>query len=610
MDPYLPDDDPDPEERKSRLARSRETYTYSYEYPPGIPMLAELPRREFFGPTYLGKVAKLDGTVMANHAAMNIANAIDDAEHQQRHQRAHSFFRSVSSSPITTQIKKRLFGIGQDLAGRHPDTHISNIEEYDELLQVIRPGAYETFYKDRAAQADEAFAWARLAGPNPMAIEACSALPDHFPVTEEHFRRSAATLGVGDGDSLEAALEQGRVFIADYRRLGGLPRGTWGANDEHHKYLSAPLALFFVPARPFEDGREDGRTAALLPIAIQCSQTPGATSPIFTPADGYRWTMAKTIVQTSDGNQHQMIEHLGYCHMVIEAVMLATHRQLGDAHPLKLLLEPHFEYTFELNNVAKHDLVAPGGPVEAVLGCTLDGAFELLARGMKEHRLSQWQPRRRLQRRGVDRSSALTTYPYRDDALPVWDAIEQMVGDYVPLYYRADQEVGADSELRAWIHEMGAPDGGRLLGVEQPQTIAGLAELVTTIIFTASAQHAAVNFSQYDAMGYLPNLPGAQYGPPPTMQTPNTQAAYLEILPPLRRALTQFDIAYQLSHLRDNTLGDYPWLHFRDRRVIRLLKRFEDRLDRVDNDTRERDRGRLLKYPYLYPSNITASIHI
>ncbi|MEM9454860.1 MAG: lipoxygenase family protein [Myxococcota bacterium] len=607
MDPYLPNDDPDLEERRSRLERARETHTYSYEYPPGIPMLDDLSLRDFFGPSYLARVAKLDGTIIANHAAMNVANAIDEAEHQEQHDQSHSFFGSVSSAEITTDIKKRLFGIGLTLAGRHPDTHVSSLEEYDELSQVVRPSAYTAFYKDRAAQADEAFAWARLAGPNPMALEACSALPDHFPVTEEHFRRAAAKLGVGQGDSLEAALEQGRVFITDYRRVDGLPRGMWGTNGEHDKYLSAPLALFFVPNGPFE---EDGRKAALLPIAIQCSQTPGAASPVFTPADGYRWTMAKTIVQTSDGNQHQMIEHLGYCHMVIEAVMLATHRQLGDAHPLKLLLVPHFEYTFELNNVAKHDLVAPGGQVEAVLGCTLDGAFELLARGMKEHRLSQWQPRHRLQQRGVDVSSALATYPYRDDVLPVWDAVAQMVDDYVPLYYGSDHDVGADPELQAWIQEMGAPDGGRLLGVEQPQTLAELAELVTTIIFTASAQHAAVNFSQYDAMGYLPNLPGAQYGPPPTMQTPDTEAAYLEILPPLRRALIQFDIAYQLSHVRDNPLGDYPWLHFRDRRVIPLLKRFEDRLEVIENDTRERDRGRFLKYPYLYPSNITASIHI
>jgi len=600
MDPCLPDDDPNPAARRAELERSREEHRYSYEYPPGIAMLESVAAGDFFGPSYLMKVAKLDGTILANHAAMDVDETLDATAHQQRHEQAVSFFSSFGSKAVTTADKQRLFGIGLDLTTDHADVPIQNIEQYGETLRLIRPGAYEVFYEDRISQADEAFAWARLAGPNPMAIEACAALPEHFPVTEEHFQRALAAQGLA-GDRLAAALAEGRVFLTDHRRVDGLPLGTWGDANERSKYLSAPLALFYVPT---------DRRAALLPIAIQCSQTPGPSSPILGPADGYRWRMAKTIVQTSDGNQHQMIEHLGYCHMVIEAVMMATERQLASQHPLKLLLEPHFEYTFALNNVAKHSLVAPGGQVEQVLGCTLAGAFELMSRGLKEHRLSAWQPRRLLEARGVSGSSALRVYPYRDDALPVWDALEDMVGAYVALYYRSDERVDADVELRAWIEEMGADDGGKLLGVVRPRTVAGLVELVTTIIFTASAQHAAVNFSQYDAMGFLPNLPGAQYGPSPTLETPNEPASYLAILPPMKRALVQFNIAYQLSHLRQNRLGDYPWLHFKDHRVGPLLKRFEDRLGVIEQETRERDRTRFMSYPYLYPSNITASIHI
>src|SRR5260221_6342799 len=43
-----------------------------------------------------------------------------------------------------------------------------------------------------------------------------------------------------------------------------------------------------------------------------------------------------------------------------------------------------------------------------------------------------------------------------------------------------------------------------------------LSRLLTAIIFTASAEHASTNNAQYDMYGYMPNVPGAMYSPPPT----------------------------------------------------------------------------------------------
>ena len=106
---------------------------------------------------------------------------------------------------------------------------------------------------------------------------------------------------------------------------------------------------------------------------------------------------------------------------------------------------------------------------------------------------------RLLARRGVDDTSRLPDYPYRDDALLIWGAISQWVEDYVNHYYSSDAALQGDTELQNWVAELVAHDGGRLNNVGEANRIntrSQLVELVTLICFTASAQHAAVNYPQ------------------------------------------------------------------------------------------------------------------
>ena len=117
--------------------------------------------------------------------------------------------------------------------------------------------------------------------------------------------------------------------------------------------------------------------------------------------------------------------------------------------------------------------------------------------------------------RGVDDAESFPDYPYRDDGLLIWHSIHQWVDDYLSLYYHSDQEVQEDRELQGWIEALVAVDGGRMIGVGQ-ETVSGgvdihskayLVDAVTLIIFTSSAQHAAVNFPQASDMSYAPNMP-------------------------------------------------------------------------------------------------------
>jgi arachidonate 15-lipoxygenase len=214
----------------------------------------------------------------------------------------------------------------------------------------------------------------------------------------------------------------------------------------------------------------------------------------------------------------------------------------------------------------------------------------------------------------VDDVTRLPVYPYRDDALDLWDAIERFVGEYVALYYRDADAVADDVELLAWATELGSQDGARLGVIKPPETPTELVDLLTFFIFTASAQHSALNYTQWPFMGYVPSMPAAAYAPladqAHSRRVADFDREYIEMLPTYSQAAGQINLLYLLSGIRYNHLGEYLPCHFHDLRVVPVLRRFKERLAKVETDSRGRDQSRPVTYPYLFPSNVAQSVHI
>ncbi|XP_017575993.2 polyunsaturated fatty acid lipoxygenase ALOX8-like [Pygocentrus nattereri] len=96
-------------------------------------------------------------------------------------------------------------------------------------------------------------------------------------------------------------------------------------------------------------------------------------------------------------------------------------------------------------------------------------------------------------------------YYYRDDGLKLWNIIHKFVIGVVAHYY-TEHDVQEDSELQT--HLMEIVDHGFLKndtsGIPKSfHTVADLVKFVTMLIFTVSAQHAAVNNGQYP-LGFYP----------------------------------------------------------------------------------------------------------
>ena len=449
---------------------------------------------------------------------------------------------------------------------------------------------------------DAEFAALRVQGPNAMLIAAVGdALPANFPLSD------AAYAEVVNGDTLAAALAEGRLFMLDYAVLGTLDPGSWGGLA---KYVWQPLALFAVPPGG----------SSLVPVAIQCGQDPEEW-PIFTPsvvaAEQWGWEMAKLIVQVADGNYHELVAHLARTHLVIEGVAMATHRHLATVHPIWALLVPHFEGTLFINEAAATSLIAADGPIDHIFAGTIHSTQALAVAARLDFDFTAKMLPHDLAARGVGPGSALAEFPYRDDALLVWEAIHGWVKAYVGLYYASDADVTGDSELAAWAACVAGE--AKVKGFGPIKSVAALVDACTMIIFTASAQHAAVNFPQKDIMAFAPAVTGAGWQSAPPSQGGQDKTGWLAMMPPMALALEQLNVLELLGSLHYRPLGDYrstnapydPW--FADPRVTAPegpLATFQAHLASVDAQIAARNAERRRPYPYLQPSLIPTSINI
>ncbi len=611
MSAFLPHQDPNPWQREEDLREAQKTYKYNHKYVSPLAMVNKVPFDDEFSFTWLKSCGENVRLCVKNHLEL-----VGDPNHAEFYRKKHGFFgrcleigvellgairvlmgntihfsRSLVDSGVKVRAMKSRFSNAIRFTERHltKPRMASKFEDYANLFRAIGlPPVSEDCHDDRS------FVDMRLAGPNPVMIQNVAALDDRFPVDEALYQ------SVLPGDSLAAAGQEGRLFLCDYQQLENVENGIYPHGP---KYVYAPLALFAI----------EKKSRALVPVAIQCKQTPAADNPIFTPGDGYNWLLAKTIVEIADGNVHEAVTHMGRTHLMMEPFVVSTLRRLAPSHPLFKLLMPHFEGTLAINDAAWKHLLADKGGVDKLLGGTIASSRGLAVRGMRAIPFSEAALPRTFAARKVDATDRLTAYPFRDDALLYWHAIRQWAADYLALYYLTDADVVQDLELAAWYTEIGAEDGGRVAGVGRDGKLAtrdDLIETITLILYTCSAQHAAVNFPQYDLMSYVPNMPLAGYAPAPTSKTGATIQDYLAMLPPLDMAELQMELGFMLGTIHYTTLGHYGANHFADPRVAEPLQKFQTHLEEIGRTIEQRNKERRRPYNFLVPSGVPQSINV
>ena len=589
--PLLPQNDPEISQRQASLNQVRQLYQYNYTYIDSLPMVEKVPTSERFSLSWgllVGKaVVKVLLNDRANPLLLEESKEISKAKQLDFSKRLLDASVSHSDSALVELLSE----IPTVLETEPTNIEGSNIKEYNNLFWIISlPAISQNF------TSNSEFARLRVAGFNPLMIQRVKTLDVRFPLTDAQFKTVLAD------DSLAEAGASGRLYLADYAELTAIAGGTFPKGEQ--KYINAPLALFAVPK-----GKK-----SLTPIAIQLGQDPN-TNPIFLrqAGDEPNWLLAKTVVQIADANYHQLISHLGRTHLFIEPFAIATNRQLAINHPLYILLKPHFQGTLAINDAAQSGLVSAGGTVDSLLAGSINTSRAVSVHGVKTYNFDEVMLPVALKKRGVDDPNLLPDYPYRDDALLVWEAISTWVKNYLSIYYFKDDDVIRDSELQAWVQEIISDNGGRVTSFGQGgqiRTFDYLVSAVTLLIFTASAQHAAVNFPQSDLMTYAPAIPLAGYTPAPTTTTGAKEADFFAMLPPIDQAKSQLTMTYILGSVYYTTLGEYGTDYFSDDRIQQPLRDFQDQLKAIESTIKSRNEQRVADYNYLRPSRIPQSINI
>ena len=639
--PTLPQNNSSSEQKKrnQQILESQKEYVWTTDVQSlkGVPLADGVPFSDEPTLKYLLEVVETVAPVVANALLVKLTgeeSAANSAEISTTHARlnqilketkniAHEHAHSTASGLLNKGNKsfrsavhdvESLFGgkSARDRVKAHIEELIEMVQISSEDAALFEAGAGRTLkqYKDQfklidlppiahTFQSDDEFARLRVAGPNPMLIHGLNAMPDNFNITNEIYQQAMP------GDDLDQALGEGRLFMLDYHELSSI-------KDTANRYLYAPMALFAVPL--------GGKSLA--PVAIQIGQD-GGSDPLFLPSqaidDRWGWEIAKYIVQVADANYHELFAHLARTHLVMEAFVIASHRQLAKKHPVWALLMPHFEGSLFINNAAAGNLIAEGGPISKIFAGTIETLQQAAARDRLNFHFEEKMLPHDLKARNIEKGhSTLEDFPWRDDALLVWEAIRDWAGEYLHTYYGNDSDVKDDYELQNWAKAV--VNDGKVKGFpDKIGSIDQLVDICTMIMFTGSAQHAAVNFPQKDFMTFAPAYSGALWEEAPASQSGQDKQGWLSYFPGLSIAIQQVSLLeilggvhyHLLGHYYANSTFDLQW--FRDKKITgrqKPLKKFRKELAKVEATINARNANRIVEYPYQLPSLIPTSINI
>ncbi|XP_026791831.3 polyunsaturated fatty acid lipoxygenase ALOX12 [Pangasianodon hypophthalmus] len=433
-----------------------------------------------------------------------------------------------------------------------------------------------------------------LNGLNPRMIQRCRKLPSNFPVTGDKVQAF-----LSPNTTLDKELKAGNVYLVDYAIMDGIPENVIREKKQH---ISAPLCLLY-----------EHPDSGLIPIAIQLEQNPSKDTPIFLPNDPpLAWLLAKMWVRHAEFQVSEVLSHLLRTHLIAEVFCVATLRHLPAVHPIYKLLTPHLKYTLEINCRARTQLISHDGIFKQVVSTGGDGLLVLSQREYKVLTYRSLQPRCDFTDRGVTK---LNKYFYREHSLMLWDAIEKFVSSIVSLYYGSDSEVVQDSELQAWIKDVVEEGFANIPYFGLPNELKNKQELITllsVVIFTSTAQHAAVNNGQFDFCSWVPNTPCSMRQPPPTDKDSVTMELIMNTLPDVSQSCVEMAITWLLSRAQPDAipLAQYEEQYFTELAAQKMIDNFRQDLKDIEVDILKQNKGLEPPYLYLCPSQIENSITI
>jgi len=336
-------------------------------------------------------------------------------------------------------------------------------------------------------------------------------------------------------------------------------------------------------------------------------------NPIYTSEDPEcAWQYAKMWCQFAEMSVFQTRSHLVATHLVMEPFVISMKRNLSPCHPIYRLLTPHFDYLLAINSLGRKSLISTDGIIIKTGSFNFNGFMTLMERSYQDWNFPSSSFPGLLSRRKFD--VELPGYFYQQDGLKLWNAIFNFVNSILQNYYKSNDDIKNDNELEVFIREISvigyASHQVHGLFPESVNSIDELAEILATVIFTESVQHAVLNYKQFDSFAFVPFSPGSIFKKPLGFdkelvdKNTITEDHIFSSLPPREVAIQQVSIMYVLSSYsgEDSRIGAYEKVYFTDSDSLLAITNFRNELASIENEIRIR--GVWLN---LLPSNIPCS---
>jgi len=307
---------------------------------------------------------------------------------------------------------------------------------------------------------------------------------------------------------------------------------------------------------------------------------------------------------------HEMVSHLGLTHLVMEPIVISTMRNLPKTHTIFKLLYPHTIHTLAINQFGRETLLNEEGFFDSITSLGNKGTLKLIEKVWNEsYKFSESSFPKQMESRGFKRlhpgDDILPGYLYRDFGFMIWDVFEEYVTNIINLKYTSNKQVEDDEHLQNWAKEIEDKDWGNLVGF--PKKIYSkslLIETLTNIIFTASAQHSAVNFGQFDYYSFVPFRPLSLTKKMPEEGVIKDWKYVMDALPDRTRTLKTIIITNILATVSNKDISTFS-PDFKKYSDIMF-----DKLDELEKEMKKINAKDIFNYKYLFPSQIARSIDI
>jgi len=242
----------------------------------------------------------------------------------------------------------------------------------------------------------------------------------------------------------------------------------------------------------------------------------------------------------------------------------------------------------------------------------------LADRVYRNYNFTQGNLKADLKNRGVwnpeDDKQALPGYDYRDFGLQIWNAIEHYAQGIVDVFYLDDFAVQNDAALQGFTKDVS--QGGKMLGFPSPITTRDeLVAVLSQIMFTTSAQHASVNYIQFEYLSYIPNAPLSLKvsNKFPATKADITRDWIFSVMPTVRDTIEQTTTVWALSSppIYDEEMLDKP-MKWNFAPAQQVSDQFVANLDLIATNMHKMnaDRSTMNQYTVLYPNKIPKATSI